>query len=151
MFTSSDWRGQWCSLNFETTSTANTGRSSFSANKSDWRWWPFTIILSKDMTFQFSCLGVGSVLTLICLVTGQVLQSPVSVSTLAVCPCGLRSAMRPWFYFWFRRYILFACFYCMLPHLSLFIHIFLLISSPLVLFLRGQTYSVSRPDVVKGD
>ena len=49
---------------FETTSTANTGRSSFSANKSDWRWWPFTIILSKDMTFQFSCLGVGSVLTL---------------------------------------------------------------------------------------
>jgi len=40
--------------------------------------------------------------------------------------CGLRGVMRPWFGFCFRRYIyiLFACLYRMLPHLSFFLHFF---------------------------
>ena len=46
-------------------------------------------------------------------------------------------------------YILFACLYHMLPHLSFSLHFSLLISSLTYLFLWEKTCSISRPDVVK--
>jgi len=85
-------------------------------------------------TFLFTCSPMTIIMSPFWFVAvlDVILRIPAPIFCAS---CGLRGVMRPWFDFWFRRYIyiLFVCLYRMLPRLF-FLHIFLIYLLPYLSF-----------------